>query len=362
MDGSLVLGGYDAAKTTGANFTGDFSVDNQCPSSLIVVFEDVTVNFPNGTQASLIGSSPGAALRSCIKPDIPLITFPSNEWEAFSAAIGGNFAAPSYSYKLWGMDYLSHGLPEFNMTFTLASGLSLTVPNSQLVVPDVRISNSGSMEITNSSVREVLIYNLEQSNVNDMPLLGQAFLSSVYLHVNNDGETFTIWQSQPTLEEKLITVGNSQTATNCAASIGNASSPAQPSSPTHKLLSGAGIAGVVLGVLVAISCITFCAWKLRGWKASKQRQSLPHDSKSPIYDTFKEIVYEVTSGEEMVVPAQEMHGETSLRQPPQEMACPEVEWVYEVSGDRTSRSFGGDDNGAAPEPPPKEVTNFMWSL
>ncbi len=76
MDGSLTLGGYDMAKFIGPNMTQPISslADmTQCPSSFIVFVADILV-----TATSLFGSAKGTALRTCIKPDIPLITFPSD--------------------------------------------------------------------------------------------------------------------------------------------------------------------------------------------------------------------------------------------------------------------------------------------
>ena len=174
MNGSLTFGGFDQAKTTGANLTQAFSslADmTVCPSSMIVFITDVQVKFPNGTSSSLFESAEGTAMRSCIKPDIPLITFPSNVWQAFSAVAGGNYIAPSESYKLWGMDYATNGVFDGDLSFCFSSGLEVTVPNSQLVVPDVQINQAGQMDIPDRNTREILIYNLESSNVDDMPLL-----------------------------------------------------------------------------------------------------------------------------------------------------------------------------------------------
>lgn len=105
MDGNLVLGGYDAAKTKGSNFTGQFTTVLGCPSGLIIDVNDVRLNFPNGTQTTLLRSS-GNSINMCIKPDDSLMSFPLNVWDSFVAAAGGNFTGGSaLSYKVWGMDY-----------------------------------------------------------------------------------------------------------------------------------------------------------------------------------------------------------------------------------------------------------------
>ena len=304
MDGSLVLGGYDAAKITGENMTQAFSSLEDmkaCPSSLIVFLTDVQVNFPNGTATSLFGTSAGTAMRSCIKPDIPLITFPQNVWQAFSDAIGGSYIAPSGSYKLWGMDYSINGIFDGNLTFTLSSGLTLTIPNDQLVVPDVQVNNNGQMFTPNSGAREILIYNLENSNVNDMPLLGQVFLSSVYLYVNNDDQEFKVWQANPTTKEKLVAVSGSSTVTCNPTSNPTSNSTSTPGkSPSNASSSRSTI---IIGVVVVVAVIIAFAICVFWWRRVRQRkqaqvQTLSDDRRSLAYDTYKEMTTEAKEEDE----------------------------------------------------------------
>jgi Eukaryotic aspartyl protease len=292
MDGSLTLGGYDKAKTVGPNITQPFSslADmSRCPSSFIVVVTDILVKNSNGTTTSLFGDAKGTALRTCIKPDIPLITFPSDIWQAFSTAIGGTYLGPSQSYKLWGMDYATQGVFDGDLQFVLSSGIELTVPNSQLVVPDVQIDTRGQMMVPNETMREILVYNLEDSNMNDMPLLGQVFLTSVYIHVDNEREQFTLWQANPTTEEELVTV-QSTNLSSCNATSGSSgnSNDGISSASSKKPLSAGAIAGAVIGpVLVILTGLTFVY-------LSKRRKAGPvlteAKRESLVYDTHKETV------------------------------------------------------------------------
>ena len=297
MDGSLVIGGCDAAKTTGNNLTSEFTRDGSCPwscpNSLIVDLNDITLKFTNGTTVSLFGSSQGTAMRSCIKPDIPLITFPSSVWNTFTTLAGGAFIAPSESYKLWGMDFVADGAFDGDLSFTLSSGVEITVPNSQLVVPDVTVSAEGDLQITNNSLREILIYNLEDDNANDMPLLGQAFLTSAYLHVNNDAKQFTLWQARPTTETKLVPVVTDLTY---CSNHSSPSAPATSVAPTKQRPSGNSLSiGAVVGVAVAsiaattlVFVVTFRAWSRK--RSSPLLSPLPRE---PTYDTYKEAVVEI---------------------------------------------------------------------
>lgn len=80
------------------------------------------------------------------------------------------------------------------------------IPNDQLVVPDISIAADGTT-VFNSSVREVMINQLQGINLNDMPLLGQTFLSQVYMNVNYDLGIFSLWSARATREEDPVGIG-----------------------------------------------------------------------------------------------------------------------------------------------------------
>lgn len=121
------------------------------------------------------------------------------------------------------MDYATQGIFDGDLQFVLSSGPEITVPNSQLVVPDVQIDKQGQMQVPDDTMKEILVYNLENSNLNDMPLLGQVFLASVYMHVDNEQEQFTLWQAKPTADKNLVTV-ESTSVSACGSSSGNSTS------------------------------------------------------------------------------------------------------------------------------------------
>lgn len=89
---------------------------------------------------------------------------------------------------------------------TLSSGLQIRIPNHQLILPDYHISSQGEI-IVNGSDRVVLINSLQAINLYDMPQLGQPFLSSAYLLVNEDTAQFTLWKSNPTTTRNLLAIG-----------------------------------------------------------------------------------------------------------------------------------------------------------
>lgn len=58
MDGSLVLGGYDAAKIQGSNITTALRTPSlSCMSGMHMTISDIVMRFPNGTRSSIIVSS-----------------------------------------------------------------------------------------------------------------------------------------------------------------------------------------------------------------------------------------------------------------------------------------------------------------
>ena len=264
MDGSLVLGGYDVAKTIGPNMTQSFSsfADQvACPTSLVVDVIDVRLDFQNGTTSSLVSSvSPGftPGYRACIRPDVPLVTFPSDVWTAFATAITGSYIQPSNaSSNIWGLDFLASGVFDGNLTYVFSSGLQITIPNEQLVVPHISVNDAGKTFIDDDALREMLVY-ADPVYAPDMPLMGQVFMTSAYLHVNNDLQEFTLWQANPTKETSLVTVGTRCNATSTPLTT---ASPTPSPAPT---LTSPQIVGVAIGGAAVIALSTLCGyWFLR---------------------------------------------------------------------------------------------------
>lgn len=75
-DGTFVLGGYDSTKVIGKNYTFPLTYDTGCGDGLAVTITDVSITFPNGTDANLFTSA-STSLKACIIPDYPvLMTLP----------------------------------------------------------------------------------------------------------------------------------------------------------------------------------------------------------------------------------------------------------------------------------------------
>jgi hypothetical protein len=79
MDGQIVLGGYDAAKTNGAPFTQPLQRPSAaCWSGMTLSVTNMLLNFPNGTSKDM---NPSSILTACIKPDFPAVmTIPAKPY------------------------------------------------------------------------------------------------------------------------------------------------------------------------------------------------------------------------------------------------------------------------------------------
>ncbi|PGH04999.1 hypothetical protein AJ80_08426 [Polytolypa hystricis UAMH7299] len=264
MEGSFVLGGYDRAKTEGSeNATMDFADDVACPSSLLVYIKDITINTPGGKKEGVLGDL-GSAMRSCIKPDAELMTFPGAVYERIKKALPGRYLGPSAGFYYWAMSYDKSF--NANMTITLISGLSITIPTHQLALPAIGISKTSNEHVRLDDTKTVMIYD---DGVSDMPLLGQVFLSAACLHVDNDQRKFTLWEAKPTEEKKLVTVDHTAASQSSCdededEDVKDPLSSAGPdisSSDSDTSLTSGAIAGIAVGASVfaiAICLLAYC--------------------------------------------------------------------------------------------------------
>lgn len=110
QDGAFIFGGYDRAKVTGRNYTQALSFANaQCATQMLVSITDIVVNFPNGTDKSLMkdGPEPAKAMPACILPDYPtLLTIPFDPYFQNFADITDGFTQDrSFGLYYFGMLY-----------------------------------------------------------------------------------------------------------------------------------------------------------------------------------------------------------------------------------------------------------------
>ena len=96
-DGSVVLGGYDAAKVTGSNVTLPFAPSDACNNGYVITVTDIKMNLRNGSNISIIGESAGSSLKACVEEDFGPITLSEDIWWAFTNVTGVSEIGRSFS-------------------------------------------------------------------------------------------------------------------------------------------------------------------------------------------------------------------------------------------------------------------------
>ncbi|EED14742.1 aspartic-type endopeptidase, putative [Talaromyces stipitatus ATCC 10500] len=270
QDGSFVFGGFDQAKTSGPNYTAklDFS-RSSCSTGMLVTITDMVLNFANGTDASLFGGVESAAMTACIVPDYPvLLTLPySPYFSTFQTFTGTAITARSFGIYYYGMLYSNASIAYTgDLTLKFSSGLSVRIPNEQLVVPNLTIDKSTGSIIANSSAPELVLNSIQSINADDLPQLGRQFLTSAYLMLNQDANTYTLWEANPVTNEDLVAVDQSgtpvsmfctTTSTTVESSMsqtGTANPGPNKNNSSHKKdVSGGAISGIVVGCIAGVA-------------------------------------------------------------------------------------------------------------
>lgn len=322
LDGSIVFGGYDRAKVSGPKYVQALSKSSGCATSLVVTISDMILNFPNGTNVSLFPQSRSTALAACIIPDYPtLLTLPFKPYvENFQAltrmnndlerSFGLNYYSIRYTRGHVPLVFLPACRPEMSfanyvssyagdLTIQLQSGLSVRVPNDQLVVPDVVIDGPTGAPVVNGTAPDLVINSIQDINANDLPQLGRQFLSAAYLMVNMEADQFTLWSANPTSDQDLVAVDKADqeviqycSAEQTSESNGGDAPGSDPSSTDAPessnsssssrtgLIAGATVGGIA-GVLL-IGSAAFCLFRRRK-KGNMGPQSAEGESmQSPI--------------------------------------------------------------------------------
>ncbi|CAF9938052.1 MAG: hypothetical protein ALECFALPRED_007489 [Alectoria fallacina] len=315
-DGSLILGGYDSAKITGNNVTLPFTVEDACNNGFVISVTDINMNLKNGSNISIIGQSQGSAMRACIEPNFSPITLSEEIWWAFTNVTGvaetGRSASP---INLWGMMIPANGAYDGDLTFSIYPGLDITIPNHQLILPDIEINSEGQEYPSSSTEVEVLINSLQGVNTNDMPRFGMPFLSSAYLMVDNDQQQFTLSRSQQSTTSNLVAIGppacNSPAPSPTPQPLPSVlASPTPRPRPSSGTPQGAIAGGVVGGLATIVLCIgVFFVRKKRRIERSAGIQKQE-------YGAMAEAAQSPTYSDNQVYAKSEM---SSDRQPPQEL-------------------------------------------
>ncbi|KAF5845870.1 hypothetical protein GGP41_008382 [Bipolaris sorokiniana] len=258
--GSLVLGGLDRSLISNPNDNSTASLfrGSRCRTGMVVMISDILLNWPNGTDMSVLMGSQSAAIQACISPSFAgLMTLPLSYYKNFRLLAGGTLPDNMTDARSLGINY-------FTMLFDLSNvyygGLTIQLHNSI----SVKIPNT---ELTNTSVRNVVINSLQSYNGNDLPVLGRLFMSSAYIMVNQKAERFSVWQANTgsrTPNVVAVDKQNNMISEFCTNSTGRSVDAApSPTSSVNVLvpqneaseLSGGLIGGIIAGALGGLALL-----------------------------------------------------------------------------------------------------------
>jgi hypothetical protein len=291
LDGTFVFGGYDRAKVAGDGFTIAMTVNAACDSQLMATIDDIILNFPNGTTASLF-SNQGESIAVCILPDYPvLMTIPLDPYfEAFQNLTNTSITERSFGLAYFSMLYDAGDQPyDGDLTISIQSGPSIRIPNNQLIVSEQSINSTNGAMQANGSAQNLIINPVQAINANDLNILGRQFFSSAYIMVNQDAKEFTLWASNPTNAVDLVAVDKNGTeVTDFCADTSTTPSPtptptatAPPNSSGSKtaVLSAGAIAGIAVGAVAVIAAVAVAAFlfyrRRRGIARARESSAVP---------------------------------------------------------------------------------------
>ncbi|KAF2087455.1 acid protease [Saccharata proteae CBS 121410] len=270
MDGNFVLGGYDAAKVQGSPYNFTFNSDPAC--AYLVTISDISMNFPNGSDFSLFDGSQSDVMQACISTSFPvLMTLKYDYYTKFETYAGVTCEDRSVGVNFYGMLCALDQLYDGALTISFQNGLSVRVPNDQLLIPNQYIDQNGYLQ-TNDSVRELIINSIQEENDDDLPVLGRQFFSAAYMMSNLDANQFSLWAANPTTDTDLVAVdskgnsgsttceesavaSNSSTNSDSATGTSTAVPTTSVRSTTSFNLSAGAIAGIVIGAIGALGIV-----------------------------------------------------------------------------------------------------------
>lgn len=112
------------------------------------------------------------------------------------------------------------------------------------------------------------------------PTLGRYFLSSAYLMVNHDADTFTLWQANPSAASQLVPIPGENTNTDACTSTAAAAQPSAtdssgppPAQPSQGL-PGATIAAIAVVSVFVVGFVTLLVLYIRARRRKQDARIL----------------------------------------------------------------------------------------
>ncbi|KAF6809608.1 hypothetical protein CSOJ01_06780 [Colletotrichum sojae] len=213
INGSLLIGGYDAEKAKGRGYTMplNFSREGGCTTGMRVTLSNVEINFRNGSHRSMI--PPRKTLTTCLVPHGRILwdNVPEIIWQDFWETMQHSKRLPRMDWNgIHGRTSIFWSSQAFDgdITFVLQSGLRIRVPNDQYLVHQKVVRTSGIRHI-NTSLKELLVQNVTNANATGkLSELGRFFLTAAYLMVDHENSTFTLWEANPSIKSTVDSLSN----------------------------------------------------------------------------------------------------------------------------------------------------------
>ena len=176
---------------------------------------------------------------------------------------------------LYGLPLTYHSYPG-SLQVSLSNGPSVTIPNDLLFVPQQSIQWDSGAITSNQSMLTMLVETLPDGADREIPVLGRNFLEYVYLFVDLDANTFTLWEANVTSDTNLVAVGGDCSSSTSGAQ--NTTAATNPSTATPASLSTGAIAGIAVGgvaVIALIVAVVFVLLRRRKRTAGKDYHHTP---------------------------------------------------------------------------------------
>ena len=295
LDGTLVFGGYDRAKVSTPGYTQNLRQNERCGTQMLVTIDDILLHFPNGTDVSIVADTSEGSFDACIVPDFPVLMTIANDpyMEAFRDFTNNTINQRSLGLAYYTLLYDDEEEPyRGDMIINIRDGPSVFVPNKQLVLPERTIQEEDGQIVANYSRSNLVINPLQDINMNDLSILGRHFLSSAYVMVNQDMDTFTLWSTDPTHNEDLVGIDEEgkEVSEWCHTGASQEPTPSDQTDPPPDYdgngLSSGPIAGIVVGgVAFAAIVIGVIFWRRRRGKVNAAA-NLESDSSPPAHQAM----------------------------------------------------------------------------
>lgn len=294
MLASLTLGGYDASRFTPNDVRFTLAPDNS--RDLIVAVQLITMVTANGSTDTLLAEPTYAYIDSTV----PHIWLPLQVCQAFESAFGISWDASTDLYLV--NDALHDSLLSQNASVTFQLGDSLSGGKSTpITLPYASFDLSVSWPIVKNATR---YFPLRRAANDSQVTLGRTFLQEAYLTVDYERGNFSISQTKFNLleQQRLVAILSPNTT-----SIGT------PGSDPHGHLASGTVAGIVVGIILAIALLALLILRYRKRKRySEKKETFDQTDATQQYtkhelDTLEQGIAEI-SGDKIPETTAEMEG------------------------------------------------------